>query len=135
MSHAGALRREGADDLVAEFVQSDWRKADLTAAERAMLEWVEKLTLTPAMMTEADVQGLRDVGWTDRDIVDIAQVCAYFNFRVRMVDGLGLELRDEAVEFARQGREHAATLAQERGVALPTDIWGVADVPSGSTTD
>ena len=57
-----------------------------------MLEWVEKLTISPAMCTQADVEILRQVGWTDRDILDIAQVCAYFNLRVRIVDGLGLEL-------------------------------------------
>jgi len=48
------------DDLNAEFIQNDWRKADLTVGERAMLEWAEKLSNTPAMMTEDDIQGLRD---------------------------------------------------------------------------
>ena len=87
MSHAGALRRVGGDDLTAEYIQNDWRKADLTEAERAMLEWAEKLTLTPSAMTQDDIQKLRDVGWTERDILDIAHVSAYFNYRVRMVDG------------------------------------------------
>ena len=103
MAHAGALRRVGGDDLTAEFVQNDWRKAKLIEPEYAMLEWVEKLTLTPAMMTREDTQKLRDVGWTDRDILDIASVCAYFNFRVRIVDGLGLEVSDLAAEGATQG--------------------------------
>ena len=43
----------------------------MTDAERAMLEYVEKLTLTPSSMKEEDVQKLRDAGWTDRDILDI----------------------------------------------------------------
>ena len=80
--------------MIAENIQNDWRKADLNDAQRAMLEYTEKLTLTPAMMEEKDVDALRDVGWTDRDVLDIASACAYFNFRVRMVDGLGLELGD-----------------------------------------
>ena len=92
-----------------------------------MLEYAEKLTLTPALMTRDDVQGLRDAGWTDRDVLDIAMVCAYFNFRVRIVDGLGLELSDPAVERATHAREHAAALAKDRGVELPKDIWGVTD--------
>lgn len=90
-----------------------------------MLEWVEKLTLAPSMMTEDDFQGLKDAGWTDRDILDIAHVCAYFNFRVRMVDGLGLELGDWQLERAAAGAERASTLAAERGVAMPADPWGV----------
>ena len=112
---------------MAEFIQNDWRKADLTVGERAMLEWAEKLTLTPSMMTQADIQGLRDAGWDDRDILDIAHVCAYFNYRVRMVDGLGLETSDQSAERAADARDHAAELAKEKGVTLPTDIWGVGE--------
>ena len=66
-----------------------------------MLEWAEKLTLTPSAMTQDDVQKLRDVGWMDRDILDIAHVSAYFNYRVRMVDGLGLLVSDFAANHAR----------------------------------
>jgi uncharacterized protein YciW len=97
----------------------------LTPAEHAMLEYAEKLTLTPSAMTEADVQKLRDAGWTDRDILDIVHVCAYFNFRVRVVDGLGLEVADWQIERARAGAERAAKLAEERGVSMPRDPWRV----------
>ena len=98
---------------------------NLTKAEHAMLEYVEKLTLTPSLMTEADVRKLRDVGWTDRDILDIVHVCSYFNFRVRVVDGLGLELGNWQLKRARAGSERAAKLAQERGVPMPSDPWRV----------
>ncbi len=117
----------GGDDLTAEFIQNDWRKAELTEAEYAMLEWAAKLTLSPAMMTEKDIQKLRDVGWTDRDILDIASVSAYFNFRLRMVDGLGLDVADENAVRATQARHHAAAMAKERGLALPNDVWGVGE--------
>lgn len=98
---------------------------ELTEAEHAMLEYAEKLTLTPSAMTEADVQKLRNVGWSDRDILDIVHVCAYFNFRVRVVDGLGLELGDWQIKRARAGAERAAGLAKERGVDMPRDLWRV----------
>ena len=98
---------------------------ELTKAEYAMLEYAEKLTLTPRSMTEADVQKLRDAGWSDRDILDIVHVCAYFNFRVRVVDGLGLELGNWQIQRARAGSERAARLAQERGVPMPSDPWRV----------
>ena len=117
----------GGDNLTAEFIQNDWRQADLSEAERAMLEYAEKLTLTPAMMTREDVQQLRDVGWTDRDVLDIAMACAYFNFRVRIVDGLGLEMSDQAAERAMQARQQAAATAQAQGVELPMDIWGITE--------
>lgn len=98
---------------------------ELTKAEYAMLEFAEKLALTPSNMREADVQKLRDVGWTDRDILDIVHVCAYFNFRVRVVDGLGLEVADWQIKRARAGAARAAKLAEERGVAMPLDPWNV----------
>ena len=125
MAHAEFLRQEGGDDLAVEQIKDDWRQMDLTEAEHAMLEWTEKLTRHPAMMTQGDVQRLRDVGWTDRDILDIAHVCAYFNFRVRIVDGLGLELGEWQVTRAKAGAGRAAKLAEERGVAMPADPWGV----------
>ena len=90
-----------------------------------MLEWVEKLTISPAMCTQADVEILRQVGWTDRDILDIAQVCAYFNLRVRIVDGLGLELGEWQTNRGQAGAQRAARLAEDLGVAMPTDPWGV----------
>ena len=98
---------------------------DLTEAEHAMLEYVEKLTLIPSSMTEADVQKLCDAGWSDRDILDIVHVCAYFNFRVRVVDGLGLEMGDWQLKRARAGSERAAELAKARGVPMPSDPWGI----------
>jgi uncharacterized peroxidase-related enzyme len=108
-----------------EQVKSDWREMELTPTDYAMLEYVEKLTLTPSAMTEEDVQKLRAVGWTDRDILDIVHVCAYFNFRVRVVDGLGLEVADWQIRRARAGAERAEKLAKERGVAMPPDLWRV----------
>jgi len=108
-----------------EQVKDDWRQMKLTDAEYAMLEYAEKLTLTPSNMREADVQKLRDAGWSDRDILDIVHVCAYFNFRVRVVDGLGLELGSWQLKRARAGSERAAKVAQERGVPMPSDPWQV----------
>jgi uncharacterized peroxidase-related enzyme len=108
-----------------EQVKDDWRQMDLSEAEYAMLEFAEKLTLTPSNMREADVQKLRNVGWTDRDILDIVHVCAYFNFRVRVVDGLGLEVADWQIQRARAGAARAAKLAADRGVAMPSDPWNV----------
>jgi len=125
VAHAEYLRQEGGDDLEVERIKSDWRQMDLTEAERVMLEWVEKLTVAPATCREEDIQDMREVGWTDRDILDITQVCAYFNLRVRIVDGLGLDVDEWQIVRAKAGAEKAATLAMERGVEMPADPWGV----------
>ena len=84
-----------------------------------MLEYTEKLTLTPAMITEDDINALRATGWDDTDVLDIVMACAYFNFRVRVVDGLGLDIPDTSATNAARAREHAAELAAEKGVSSP----------------
>jgi uncharacterized protein YciW len=90
-----------------------------------MLEYAEKLTIAPSSMTEDDIEALRKAGWTDRDILDIVHVCAYFNFRVRIVDGLGLRHTEARYEAARQNRIRAASMAKEQGLELADDIWGI----------
>ena len=59
-----------------------------------MLDYVVKLTHTPADMTEADVMALRDVGFSDRDILDIVEVASYYAYVNRIADALGV-LPDE----------------------------------------
>jgi len=57
-----------------------------------MLTYVEKLTRTPGDMTDADVAHLRDAGFSDRDILDICTVAAYYAYVNRIADGLGVQL-------------------------------------------
>lgn len=57
-----------------------------------MLEWVEKLTLTPAAMRRDDVEELRRAGFSDLDILEIAEIAAYYAYVNRIADGLGVEL-------------------------------------------
>lgn len=69
----------------------DWRSAGLGAVDMALCAYAEKLTQSPAAMTEADVQGLRAAGLDDRAIHDATQVIAYFNYINRIADALGVE--------------------------------------------
>ena len=59
-----------------------------------MLAYVEKLTLAPAEMREGDVIGLRAAGFSDRDILDIVEVAAYYAYVNRIADGLGVGLEE-----------------------------------------
>lgn len=73
----------------------EYRRAELTAADRAMLDFAVKLTRAPAAMTEADVAGLRSQGFSDRAIHDVVQVAALFNYYNRIADGLGIDPEPE----------------------------------------
>ena len=57
-----------------------------------MLVYATKLTHTPSKMTSNDVEQLRAVGFSDRDILDIAEVTAYYAYANRIADGVGVEL-------------------------------------------
>ena len=54
-----------------------------------MLDYAVKLTLRPTEMSEADVAALRDAGWSDEDVMDVAEVTGLFNMSNRMASGLG----------------------------------------------
>ena len=55
-----------------------------------MLTYATKLTHTPSKMTSGDVEQLRAVGFSDRDVLDIAEVTAYYAYANRIADGLGV---------------------------------------------
>lgn len=69
-------------------------EASLPPAERAMLDYVRKLTLIPGEMSEKDVASLRAHGFDDPGIHDICSIAAYFAFVNRIADGLGVDLED-----------------------------------------
>ena len=86
------------DGALVELLTEDYTRASLTPADRAMLDYAAKLTLTPAEVTEADVEALREAGFDDRAILDIAQITAYYAYVNRLADGLGVSLEDHWTE-------------------------------------
>ena len=89
--HRRGLRQLLKDDALVAAVEADWRTAPLDDKRRAMLTFALKLTVTPAAMTPADADALREAGFTDRDILDITEVIAYYAYANRIADGLGIE--------------------------------------------
>jgi len=73
-------------------IDDDWRTAGLSDQRLAMLEYAVKLTVTPGAMVEADVEALRQAGFSDRDILDIVEVTAYYAYANRVADGLGVQV-------------------------------------------
>lgn len=57
-----------------------------------MLSYAEKLTMTPGAMTADDVADLRSAGFSDRDVLDIAEVVGYYAYVNRIADGLGVSI-------------------------------------------
>ena len=74
----------------------DWRSVPLTALDRALCEYAEKLTRQPDAMSEADISQLRAAGLDDVAIHDATQIIGFFNYINRVADGLGVE-REESI--------------------------------------
>ena len=83
-AHGAAVRQRSKDPELGELVAQNYRAADLPARQKAMLDFAVKLTEHPAKMEEADREGLRRAGFTDRDIWDIAAVTGFYNMSNRI---------------------------------------------------
>lgn len=68
-------------------------------AELAALRYARKLTVSPGGMEKADVEALRKAGYDDGEILEINQVCAYFNYANRLLNGLGVSLEGDIVGY------------------------------------
>ncbi len=101
VSHTAALRKLTGDPLLVEQLMTNHAYAAVDAKERAMLDYAIKLTKESSSCTEADVDVLRDAGWSDEDVLDIAQVAAMFNFTNRLASGLGWRPNEEYVALGR----------------------------------
>ena len=92
--HRRGLRRLLEDDELLARIEDDWTSAGLSPPRVAMLGFADKLTRTPGQMIEEDVIALRDAGFTDRGILDIVEVTAYYAYANRLADGLGVAVED-----------------------------------------
>lgn len=88
-AHSAALRKLTKDPALADAIAADHRTAPIEVRVMVMLDYARKLTLRPTEMTEADVDALRAAGWSDEDVMDIAEVTGMFNLTNRMASGLG----------------------------------------------
>lgn len=91
VAHGAAVRALSGKPELGEAMVMNYRMADLDARQRAMLEFAEKVTKASATVEEADRQALRDVGFSDRDIWDIANVVGFFNMTNRVASATGMQ--------------------------------------------
>lgn len=90
----------------------DWRTADVEPRLKAMLGFLEKLTLQPDTIGPADVEALRAAGVDDDAYRDAVYVAFLFNTITRIADSLGWDIPEDA------GFEASATMLLSRGYVL-----------------
>lgn len=100
-AHGAAVRQLSGDPSLGEMMVMNFRAANLYARQTAMLEFAVKLTEDPAKIVEADRAALRQAGFSDRDIWDIASTAAFFNMSNRVAAAIDMRPNDEYHAMAR----------------------------------
>ena len=101
VAHGAAVRALSGDPALGEAMVMNYRVADLDPRQRAMLDFAAKLTTSSAEVEEADRQALRDAGFSDRDIFDIASVAGFFNMTNRVASAIDMQPNPEYHAQAR----------------------------------
>ncbi len=104
VAHGAILRIYAKDPLVADQVAINFRKADITDRQRAMLAFAEKVALNSAALEESDYEGLRSHGFDDEDIWDIGAIAAFFALSNRMANLTAMRPNDEFYLMGRTPR-------------------------------
>lgn len=95
VAHGAAVRALSGDPKLGEALVMNYRVADITARQRAMLDFAVKMNEASATITEADRQALRDHDFSDADIWDIAAVASFFAMSNRMASAIDMRPNDD----------------------------------------
>ena len=105
VAHGALLRIYGKHPLVADQVAVNYRKADITPRQRAMLAFAMKVAVDSAAIGDADFAALREHGFGDEDIWDIGGIAAFFALSNRMANMIGMRPNDEFYLLGRIPRK------------------------------
>jgi len=95
VAHGAAVRQLSGDPKLGEAMVMNYRVANLDPRQRAMLDFSAKLTNASATVEEPDRQTLRDVGFSDRDIFDIASVAGFYNMTNRVASAIDMRPNED----------------------------------------
>ena len=108
VAHGAILRIYAKNPLVADQVAINFRKADITDRQRAMLTFAEKVALNSAALEEADYEAVRSHGFDDEDIWDIGAIAAFFALSNRMANLTAMRPKDEFDLMGRTPRSSSS---------------------------
>ncbi|MCM2309391.1 MAG: peroxidase-related enzyme [Sulfuritalea sp.] len=95
VAHGAIVRIRAKNPLLADQVAVNYRKADLSSRQKAMLDFAMKVALDSAAIGDADYDTLHQHGFDDEDIWDIGAVAAFFGLSNRMANMTGMRPNDE----------------------------------------
>ena len=95
VAHGAILRIRAKNPLVADQVAINYRKADITPRQRAMLDFAMKVALDSGAIADADYEALKGHGFTQDDAWDIAAIAAFFALSNRIANASSMRPNDE----------------------------------------
>jgi len=101
IAHGAILRIRAKNPLIADQVAVNYRKADITPRQKAMLDFAMKISTEAQKISEEDFAGLAPHGFSDDDIWDIAAISAFFALSNRMANFTGMRPNDEFYVMGR----------------------------------
>ena len=104
IAHGALVRVYEKQPLLADQVATNYRKADITPRQRAMLDFAMKVALRSAEIEEADFARLREHGFSDEDGWDSAGIAAFFGMSNRIANATGMRPNDEFYLMGRVPR-------------------------------
>lgn len=101
VAHGAILRIRAKNPLIADQVAINYRKADLSERQKAMLDFALKVSNAAHAVGEADFAALHAHGFSDEDAWDIAAISAFFGLSNRMANVTGMRPNDEFYAMGR----------------------------------
>ena len=105
VAHGAILRVRAKNPLIADQVAVNYRKADLTPRQRAMLDFAMKVALASHEIQDTDFAALRAAGFSDEDAWDIGAIAAMFAMSNRLANAFGIRPNDEFYLLGRVPKE------------------------------
>ncbi|VAX33106.1 hypothetical protein MNBD_NITROSPINAE05-132 [hydrothermal vent metagenome] len=90
--HTNFMTLYGISPAVSEQIVRDPQSADISKAEKRLLAYVKKVTQQACKVTDADVESLKEIGWSEEEILEATMIISLFNSINRVADALGVQL-------------------------------------------
>jgi len=101
VAHGAAVRVLSGNTHLSDQLAANYRSSEVTPRQRAMLDFVWKLSATPALIEESDRAALRHAGFSDEDIFDIAEVAAFYAASNRLASAVDARPNPEYYKMGR----------------------------------
>jgi uncharacterized peroxidase-related enzyme len=105
--HAADLKQTGlGDEDVRKFLDGKWKEVAMDEKAKAIVDYAEKVTVAAASITDEDIQNLRSVGFSDRQILEATIMACHTNYANRLMDALNAKPRPYRYLKAKTSTQH-----------------------------